>query len=108
MAAGKTTDSVFGLFLRLYWMMLGNGALVIAAAFLLADPQMPARLPIAAFGFGVASLIAARYVDIRYCGGQTTDGRAADLEDWKRYVKLLVPAALLLLGVVWGVRTLLG
>ena len=107
MADGRTTDSVLGLFLRLYWMMLGNGVVVIAAAFPLVYPQIPAVLPLAGFGCGVASLVAARFVDIRYCGGQTTDGSPASLDDWKRYVRILVPSALLLLGVVWGARTFL-
>ena len=107
MADGRATDSVLGLFLRLYWIMLGNGVVVIAAVFPLAYPQMPAALPLAGFGFGVVSLVAARFVDIRYCGGQTADGAPASLDDWKRYVRILVPSALLLLGVVWGARAVL-
>jgi hypothetical protein len=107
MADGRTTDSVLGLFLRLYWMMLGNGVVVIAAVFPLAYQQMPTALPLAGFGCGVVSLIAARFVDIRYCGGQTVDGAPASLDDWKRYVRILVPSALLLLGVVWGARAVL-
>jgi hypothetical protein len=107
MADGRTIDSVLGLFLRLYWVMLGNGVVVIAAVFPLAYPQMPTALPLAGFGFGVLSLIAARFVDIRYCGGQTADGTPASLDDWKRYVRIVVPSALLLLGVVWGARAFL-
>jgi hypothetical protein len=107
MADDRTTDSVLGLFLRLYWIMLGNGVVVIAAFFPLAYPQIPIAFPLAGFGFGVVSLIAARFVDIRYCGGQTADGAPASLDDWKRYVRILVPSALLLLGVVWGARAVL-
>jgi len=107
MADGKSTDSVLGLFLRLYWMMLGNGVLVIAAAFPLAYPQIPVVLPLAVFGLGVISLIAARFIDIRFCGGQTSDGTPASIKDWIRYVKILVSSALLLLGIVWGLRALL-
>lgn len=107
MADGRATDSVLGLFLRLYWVMLGNGVVVIAAVFPLAYPQMSTALPLACFGFGVVSLIVARFVDIRYCGGQTADGTPASLDDWKRYVRILVPSALLLLGVVWGARAVL-
>lgn len=107
MADDRTTDSVLGLFLRLYWMMLGNGVLVIAAAFPLVYPKIPSALSLAAFVLGVVSLIAARFVDVRYCGGQTAEGTPASIEDWTRYVRLLVPSALLLLGVVWGLRALL-
>ena len=96
MADGRTTDSVLGLFLRLYWIMLGNGVVVIAAVFPLAYPQMPTVLPLAGFGLGVVSLIAARFVDIRYCGGQTVDGTPADSGHWRRYVMILLPVALLL------------
>ena len=107
MADGRTTDSVLGLFLRLYWMMLGNGVVVIAAAFPLVHPRIPIALPLAGAVVGVVSLIAARFVDIRYCGGQTADGAPASLEDWKRYVTILVPSALLVLGFVWGARSFL-
>ena len=107
MADGTATDSVLGLFLRLYWMMLGNGVVVIAAMLPLAYPQLPIALQLGGFSFGVVSLAAARFVDIRYCGGQTTDGGPASFDDWKRYVRILVPSALLLLGVVWGLRALL-
>lgn len=107
MADGRTTDSILGLFLRLYWMMFGNGVVVIAAALPLAYPQMPTAPQLAGFALGVVSLVAARFVDIRYCGGQTADGAPASLDDWKRYVRILVPSALLLLGVVWGLRALL-
>ena len=108
MADGRNADSVLGLFLRLYWMMLGNGLVVIAAAFPLMDPGMPMALPLTGVVLGVVSLIAARFVDIRYCGGQTADGTPASLEDWKRYVKLLVPSTLTLLGLAWGARHFLG
>ena len=108
MASRRSTDSVLGLFLRLYWMMLGNGVLVIAAVYPIVYPQTPAVLSLAGFGFGVVALIAARFVDIRYCGGQTADGSPADLEDWRRYVRVLVPSALLLLGVAWGIHVFLG
>ena len=107
MADSRTTDSVLGLFLRLYWVMLGNGVVVIAAAFPVMYPHIPVALPLAGLGFGVVSLVAARFVDIRYCSGQTADGTPAGLDDWKRYVRILVPSALLLLGVVWGARAVL-
>jgi hypothetical protein len=98
------TDSVLGLLLRLYWMMLGNGVLVVSAAFLIAYPQTPVVFLAAVYVLGVISLVAARFVDIRYCGGQTADGAAATLGDWTKYVKTLLPLSALLLGAVWALR----
>lgn len=106
MADGKATDSVLGLFLRLYWIMIGNAVLAIAAVFPVANPQLPTAPLLAVYAMGVATLIAARYIDIRYCGGQTVDGTPADLGHWKRYVVILLPVSLLLPGIAWGVKVL--
>lgn len=107
MADGRNTDSVLGLFLRLYWMLLGNGVVAIAAASSVVYPRMPLALPVAGIVLGVVSLIAARFVDIRSCGGQTADGAPADLEDWKRYVKVLILTGSALIGLAWGARRFL-
>lgn len=94
--ADTRSDSVLGLFLRLYWIMIGNAALAIGAVLPVAYPRLQTAALLAAYALVVATLIAARYVDIRYCGGQTVDGTPADLGHWKRYVVFLLPVALLL------------
>jgi hypothetical protein len=94
--ADTRSDSVLGLFLRLYWIMIGNAALAIGAALPVAYPRLPTATLLGAYALVVVTLIAARYVDIRYCGGQTVDGTPADLKHWRRYVMILLPIALLL------------
>ena len=105
--ADTRSDSVLGLFLRLYWIMVGNAALAITATLPVAYPRLPAAPLLAAYALCAVSLIAARYVDIRYCGGQTVDGTPADLGDWKRYVAILLPVALLLPAIAWAFNALI-
>lgn len=107
MADARTGDSVLGLFLRLYWIMIGNAALAIVAALPVAHPRLPTAPLLAAYVLCDITLIAARYIDIRYCGGQTVDGTPADLGHWKRYVLILLPVSLLLLGVFRGLKALI-
>ena len=106
-ANGRPADSVLGLFLRLYWIMLGNGVLVVTAALPVAYPRLPAAPLLGAYALVVVSLIAARYFDVRFCGGQTVDGTPADLGHWKRYVAILLPIALLLPGLAWAFNALI-
>ena len=107
MADGRTTDSVLGLFLRLYWMMIGNAVLAIAAVFPVAYPQIPTAPLLGIYALGVATLIAARYFDIRFCGGQTVDGTPANLGHWKRYVLILLPVSLVLPVVAFAFKALI-
>jgi hypothetical protein len=62
---------------------------------------------VAGYALSIAALIAARYVDIRFCAGQTVDGTPADLGHFKRYVMLMVPISLLLPAIAWGLNALL-
>jgi hypothetical protein len=52
-------------------------------------------------------MIAARYVDIRACDGQTVDGDPADLGHWKRYAMILLPVSVLLPVGVWAIKTMI-
>lgn len=107
MADVRKTDSVLGLFLRLYWVMVGNAALAIFAVLPVAYPQVPTAPLIAGYVSSVFVLITVRYVDIRYCGGQTVDGTPADLGHWRRYVMILLPVALLLPVVAFAFNALI-
>ena len=85
------TENPAGCALRLYWMGLGNFALVIGAV-LAARRAAPSALD-AVYALVVASLIAARFVDITRFGGQTTEGDPASLAHWRRHAAVLVPVA---------------
>jgi hypothetical protein len=106
-ADARANDSVLGLFLRLYWIMIGTAALAIVAALPVAYPRLPTAPLLAAYVLCVVTLVAARYIDIRYCGGQTVDGTPADLGHWRRYVMILLPISLLLPVLAWALGALI-
>lgn len=87
--------------------MIGNAALAIAATLPVAYPRLPTAPLLVAYALCVVTLIAARYIDIRYCGGQTVDGTAADLGHWKRYVLILLPVSLVLPMIAFAFKALI-
>ena len=105
MADAKATDSVLGLFLRLYWMLGGNAILAIAATYPFFHTETPLSLSLTVCCLISVSMIAARYIDIRDCGGQTVDGDLANLGHWKRYALILLPVSVLLPVGVWAITT---
>ena len=88
--------------------MLGGGAmLVIAAAYPLSHTETPVLLTLTVCCLISISMIAARFVDIRACDGQTVDGDPADLGHWKRYAMILLPVSVLLPVGVWAIKTMI-
>jgi len=78
-----------GCFTRLYWTLLGNAALAITFGILLhRHPEFPS-ITDAACLLLVLSLVYARYIDIRYCKGETGDGKPATMAVWRKYSLLL-------------------
>jgi len=77
--------------LRLYWILLGNALLAILLAYLIQKhPPFPSPLD-AAYLFSLASVLAARYIDIRHMKGETRDGGSlATMSDWRKYAALIV------------------
>ena len=76
--------------MRLYWTLAGNAALAITFGILLhRHPKFPSLTDAACLLF-VTSLIGARYIDIRYCKGETGDGKPATMAVWRKYSLLLV------------------
>lgn len=85
-------DRGVGCLARLFWMMLGYLVLLFAGV---AIAQAPRRWSLSeadlAYWGTLAGMIAARYGDIRYLGGRTSDGQQlATWADWKRYSLLLL------------------
>jgi len=87
------------LFLRCWWLLLGNGVLFLVLVFMaLEREQFPSLLDVV-FALLVASLISARLADIRYFRGRTAEGARASMEHFRRYlVRLLTSSA-----AGWGV-----
>jgi hypothetical protein len=81
---------------RLVWMMFGNIALLLCAAFV-AQGKAPVVMDVAFFAVAVG-LIAVRYLDITKFKGQTSEGKPATLADWRRYAAMMVIVSLALWG----------
>ena len=75
------------LLLRLTWMVFGNLALFLCAAFII-KKSAPVLADIAYFSVA-AGLILVRYLDIAKYNGLTSDEKPATLADWRRYAILL-------------------
>ena len=82
-------DLPAGCLIRLYWMIVGN-ALLFFCAMAIAEGNSSLYAPInALFWILLGTLLAARYVDIRFFDGMTGDGDTATMADFKRYAVLL-------------------
>ena len=89
-------DSPGGLqvLLRLYWMFFGNAILMFLIVFLLEkQPGFPAICDVA-YVVTLTTLIAGRYVDIRFQNGHTADGTPATMWHWRRYAMIVGSVAL--------------
>ena len=82
--------SFFSFFLRLFWIAVGNVALVASAIKIGQTTRSLFSNFDIAFWIMVILLILARYLDIVYFHGETSDGAPATLQHWKRYAGLLV------------------
>lgn len=71
---------------RLYWMLVGNAALYLAAVGITIGSDERAWTADAVFWAAVASLVLVRYVDITRLRGLTGSGEPASVGDWYRYV----------------------
>ncbi len=82
-------DPPAGCFLRVFWMIIGNAILLACAYGILQHRSSLLSISDAFYWAIVGSLLAARYVDIRYLYGLTSDGDPATMDDWRRYVRVL-------------------
>ncbi len=87
-----------GCLTRLYWIFLGNALLFFAVGMLIDKrPKFPALLDAVCL-FAMVSLVAVRYIDIRYYKGETGDGTLATMEQWRKYALILVTGSI----AVWA------
>jgi hypothetical protein len=80
------SSTLSGLLLRTWWMLLGNGALLLVLALMAFERSALPSLLDVAFVALLASLVIARFVDIRYFGGCTAEGARATMTHFRRYV----------------------
>ena len=82
-------DPPAGCFLRIFWMIIGNAILLACAYGIVQHRSSLLSIADALYWAIVGSLLAARYVDIRYLYGLTSEGDPATMDDWRRYAKVL-------------------
>ena len=92
-----------GCFLRLVWMMIGNLILLFCAITIAQSQSSLLGVADVFYWATVGCVLAARYVDIRYLKGLTTDGDPASMVHWRRYAVLLGVAATVLWFAVHGI-----
>ncbi len=84
-------SSALGLLCRLFWIFIGNGILFVLALKIIMPGTRSSMLVDVLFGVTIAALVLSRYVDIRFCAGETAEGgEPATLIHWKRYAVKLV------------------
>lgn len=89
-----------GVFTRLYWMLIGPIAVFAAASLLIKHPSWSFGWRDLLFWAAIASVIGARWLDVRRYGGLNADGTPSTNEDVKRHAGILggVGVAVWLLG----------
>lgn len=87
---------------RIYWMLLGNIVVGLAA---LKVAQGPTSLSVrdVAFWLGVALLIAVRLLDILHFRGSRADGAPATPADGRRYARVVLVAGAMAWAAARGV-----
>lgn len=89
-------DRSLGCLLRLFWMGVGNGLLVLLALRIL-DSHGRLSVLDAAYWVVVITMVGTRYIDIRHFGGTDGYGEPCTLANWQQYAIRLV----IFSGLVW-------
>jgi hypothetical protein len=91
----ENSSQVGGCLARLFWLIVGNVILVLAAIGISQNSSGFSLTGRDAIFWAAALLLpAVRYVDIQYLRGQTADNRPASLSDWRRYAYAVVGISL--------------
>jgi hypothetical protein len=90
-------DSSSGCLIHLFWLIVGNVALLIVAGQILFHTGGRFSVFDAIYWLFVVLILAARYADIRFFKGTTVDGKPSTLEDLRRHATILIISA----GVIW-------
>ena len=95
--------SASGCLARLFWMGMGNIILFFCLTYIFHNRVRGLALVDLGYWLTVAAMVAARWVDIRACHGDTVTGEPATLSHWRRYAVRLAGGAL----VAWIIIHLL-
>ena len=107
----QTTDkqsTPLGILARLWWMLGGNMLLAFSLIFIFRNEGGFFHPADWVFWITVATLVAIRYLDIRFLNGQTATGEKASMTDWVRYAVLLLVCATVLWAMAHAANYLFG
>jgi hypothetical protein len=79
-----------GVLARLFWMLVGNAILAFSLVSLLHNKGGFLHTADWVFWITVVVLVLVRYLDIRFCNGQTAAGAPASSRHWVKYVVILL------------------
>ncbi len=105
--ASDKQGTALGFLARFWWMFFGNMFFAFSLIFILFNKGGFFHPADWVCWITVASLVSLRYVDVRFCDGQTAMGGRASMADWTRYSALLLACAVVLWGIVHTVNYLL-
>ena len=88
--------SLLGCLIPTFWMLIGNGILALCALAIAAG-ETSFSIADVFYWITVGCLLAARYADIRYLAGKTSEGKPATMAHYWRYGTILCVVS----GVVW-------
>ena len=83
-------DSIFSLFVRVFWILLGNAILFLAAIFIFRHKGETFHTADIIFWGTAVTLIFVRYLDIKFYNGLTATGQPASMVHWRKYAILLL------------------
>ncbi len=83
-------DSIFSLFVRVFWMLLGNAIFLLAAISISRHKGETFHTADIIFWGTAVALIFVRYLDIKFYNGLTTTGQPASMVHWRKYAILLL------------------
>jgi len=84
------TTSCLSVLIRIFWMMIGNMALGLFAAFIVINRIPYFSIHDFIYWIVVVMLITARYIDVKKMNGLTAEGEPATIVHWRRYTFLLI------------------
>jgi hypothetical protein len=90
-------DSVFGLFAKFFWTLLGNAILFFTAISIYHHKGQIFHTADIVFWVTAATLILVRYLDIKFWNGLTVTGMPASMTHWLKYAVVLLVCS----TIVW-------
>ncbi|MFA6292019.1 MAG: hypothetical protein WC637_09575, partial [Victivallales bacterium] len=80
----QSSQDLLGTLARLYWMLIGNLALLFTGFGIARSDNFTYLIIL--YLFILISLVAVRYADVKFLGGQMADASGpATIHDWKKY-----------------------